>query len=959
MFAKRLRAAFFYGSSILMMLGSLACGSPHQDSPRPRMSTRLLLRWGVWMAYSEWRPDQPHEDWSGSLSIEGGTMRDPRLVIYHGSWGPQRRVYVPLDRPEWKSPHLDFVRPLWGYKGLEGLLVDVEGGERSLLRFRSAMLNVEFRLGDIPEGGQLAWPAGSKYGHSELVACRLEDEGVYWNNLTARQEEARTGKKRVELGLNLFRGDYLRRELHHRLGAWIPPGGTVEIPLTWDRPGTAVATWRFAGTTWAPGPDTMNELYAGSSSPLVKITTRLDGKPLSGASYKAKFMRGANSALEHTDELSGPFSPGGHILSISNLSPDKAYVVLYGVTVRDAPKNWDVLKNCLPFQADWFDGSFPVENAGGDVPSGGRGVIVGYDTNVLAAENGWIDAAIRFQARTGAGNFILFRTETDQVSEADWRRWFKSCRENHLYFALRTQMSKPALPVDELLRLAADTGGEYFLGAKNHELSLPLYAGWNDVDFPPTRTLADVERDYLRYIRESYRVGAAPRLLGEAALFHRYDYKAGVNLILSETMTGNTSLLLAEARGAARAYGRDLWGMHIACHVQCTPEGWHQERMFWLNLYLGYLSGASILEDEEGALAKVHSFVSGPTDPLPSARQKIIADFFRWARRHPRSSPPAVDLGFLYGRHDAITGGMSLNTERPVRVWEGFGPAAPSWEYGRPESGWLLMDAFLPGVWLCPVLRKESGLRRWFAGTPYGQVDVVPIEADAPRLSAYKLLVFPGWHTMEPEDMKKLISYVESGGTLVLGLPHLQSSADRTKILSSTDWPFVDPGLIERLCGIRIGGPGGAARNGEALGQTWDLQDSERGLLGVADILLRGAEVVGRADGRTLVVENKLGKGRTLTFTAYEFFGHRGLETLARAWLEKLARELPSDIRLEGGDGEVSFFVYPQADGRNRVYLINTDWTTPGNEKRCRLRARSGDALDVTVREGQVTEVVM
>jgi hypothetical protein len=127
----------------------------------------------------------------------------------------------------------------------------------------------------------------------------------------------------------------------------------------------------------------------------------------------------------------------------------------------------------------------------------------------------------------------------------------------------------------------------------------------------------------------------------------------------------------------------------------------------------------------------------------------------------------------------------------------------------------------------------------------------------------------------------------------------------------------------------------------------------------VADISLRGAEIVGRADGRTLVVENKLGKGRTITFTAYEFFGHRGLGALARAWLEKLAGERPSDIRLEGGDGEVSFFVYPQPDGRNRVFLINTDWTTPGNEKRCRIKARSGAALDVTVREGQVTEIVL
>jgi hypothetical protein len=187
---------------------------------------------------------------------------------------------------------VSFQRPLWGYKALEGLLVDVEGSKESLLQFRSAMLNIDFRLGDIPEGGQLAWPAGSKYSQSQLVACRLEDEGVYWNSLTSGQEEARTGRKRRELGTTSFRGDFLIRELHHRLGAWIPLGGNVEVPVTWKDSGLAIITWRFAGTYLVPDPETMGEIYSGSSSPVLKLSTRLDGKPLSTAVYKAKFMRG-------------------------------------------------------------------------------------------------------------------------------------------------------------------------------------------------------------------------------------------------------------------------------------------------------------------------------------------------------------------------------------------------------------------------------------------------------------------------------------------------------------------------------------------------------------------------------------------------------------------------------------------------------------------------------------------
>ncbi len=472
-------------------------------------------------------------------------------------------------------------------------------------------------------------------------------------------------------------------------------------------------------------------------------------------------------------------------------------------------------------------------------------------------------------------------------------------------------------------------------------------------------TLEEAERGYIRYVKESYHEEKYPRLLGEAALFHRYDYKAGVNLILSETMTGNTSLLLAEARGAARAYGRELWGMHIACHVHATPEGWHQERMFWLNLYLGYLSGASILEDEEGALAKVHSFVSGPTDPLPAERRKIIAEFIRWAEAHPRTSPLSVDIGFLYGRHEAITGGMSLNTERPVRVWEGFGPAAPEWEYGRPEYGWLLMDIFLPGVWLTPVLREQSSLRRWFAGTPYGQVDVVPIEADAAVLSRYKLLVLPGWHTMKAEDMGKFGEFVAHGGTLVLGIPHLQTSPDRTAVLSRPDWSFVPPRLIERLCGIRIEGLGPSMTSGRIFGREWNLTDPKSGPLQMTDVILRGGRVAAELAGSPLVVENRIGKGRTLTFCAHEYLGHSGLEALARNWLERLVSDLALDVRLEGGDGEVAYFVYPLPDGGRRVFLINTDWTVSGNTKSCRLKTREGKVVAVTVKEGEVTEVLL
>ena len=65
----------------------------------------------------------------------------------------------------------------------------------------------------------------------------------------------------------------------------------------------------------------------------------------------------------------------------------------------------------------------------------------------------------------------------------------------------------------------------------------------------------------------------------------------------------------------------------------------------------------------------------------------------------------------------------------------------------------------------------------------------------------------------------------------------------------------------------------------------------------------------------------------------------------------------PFRVRLEGGDGEVAYFVYPEGEG-HRVFLVNTDWTTAGNTKHCRLHAGS-DSQEVVVREGEIAQVVL
>jgi hypothetical protein len=72
--------------------------------------------------------------------------------------------------------------------------------------------------------------------------------------------------------------------------------------------------------------------------------------------------------------------------------------------------------------------------------------------------------------------------------------------------------------------------------------------------------------------------------------------------------------------------------------------------------------------------------------------------------------------------------------------------------------------------------------------------------------------------------------------------------------------------------------------------------------------------------------------------------------------LKELVDSFDFPIRVEGGDGEVTWFEYPEETGR-RLYFINTDWTVPANEKICRVSTRSGWSAEIAVREGAVTEL--
>lgn len=62
-----------------------------------------------------------------------------------------------------------------------------------------------------------------------------------------------------------------------------------------------------------------------------------------------------------------------------------------------------------------------------------------------------------------------------------------------------------------------------------------------------------------------------------------------------------------------------------------------------------------------------------------------------------------------------------------------------------------------------------------FTSTPYGPIDILPIEASNEVMNQYKALIFLGWNTFDNADIIRIKKFVEQGGTLLLSAVHLNS----------------------------------------------------------------------------------------------------------------------------------------------------------------------------------------
>lgn len=491
-----------------------------------------------------------------------------------------------------------------------------------------------------------------------------------------------------------------------------------------------------------------------------------------------------------------------------------------------------------------------------------------------------------------------------------------------------------ANPTDEML------AGRYYLGSQGHERDgafyywlqtarqvnetlyeavsrmicshpdytyrTPFEYGTKDLyyNFSPEkcRTMEDGARQFVEKASVSLR--GIRRHTGPSTLF-KYLYQAGVEVCGAELMYGPHEVVLSALRGASIAYGRDTYTAHLAVQWGTTPHDSEAHfRRFRLSLFLSYIHGCRHINTEEGFYRMEEMFTqSDRFSRACTGHADVQREFVRFVNTHSRRGKMVSPVAILHGANDAWV----CFTRRNAWSQEG-----EEWQFDTPEESWDLIKVFYPDSLLDAIYRHPcpDEPQGYYSRTPYGTVDILPVEASAEIYGRYRHMAFLGYNTADEEQVEKLCGYVEKGGKLLLGWCHLFTDTDRQAAIRGVPHP-VD---AEKLTGVKLNG-------------FLPQQDG----VSAGDITVTGGDVtvVKEKDGRPLVIRRRLGKGEIWLVNAREYPASCRVrdtyEDILRLFGEEAVTENMEKGWLNGND-TVGSAVYDREDGTRVIYAVNTNW---------------------------------
>ena len=366
--------------------------------------------------------------------------------------------------------------------------------------------------------------------------------------------------------------------------------------------------------------------------------------------------------------------------------------------------------------------------------------------------------------------------------------------------------------------------------------------------------------------------GESTRHTGPSTMF-RYFYQAGYEWLGAEQMYGPEETILSALRGASRAYERKEYGSLHAMQWGSFPfdKPEHALRLY-MSLAVAYMHGSSHMNTEDALWTD--EYMNDRYSKAGKAHLNAQHQVLDFVETHTRRGEMQSNIAVIQGRNDA---------------WKSFGrgnlwsQTGDKWKFNKACESFDLLKVFYPGNVI-----NGCGPDGWFTATPYGTVDILPIEAKREVMNQYKAMIFLGWNTYDATDFERIRDYVAQGGTLLLSAAHLNEE--------------LQPNLPTRF-------PKNDAVLRELLGDNYQ-QLTEK-------------------------TEISFGLGKVVYFPIAAYPAEASLRA---AYVKEMKAIAYKSVTEEIEQGwiihapAVGFTVWNQAD-RRTIYLLNTDWKNKDKEQ--------------------------
>ena len=562
-------------------------------------------------------------------------------------------------------------------------------------------------------------------------------------------------------------------------------------------------------------------------------------------------------------------------------------------------------------------------------------------------------------------NFVTLRTgkTRDPIPKKNFVEWASYLAENKVYFMfLYTIAGAPdgqkSQLTPEIVGAMKEVAGDYFMGDMLGELGtlfcgrMPGYYLKDGGPAMPVQNMPDMQCAKEQYIDTVRAMMEIEREVGvadigvsvvEASVLSSYNLEAGTSIPLAELMPYDPEALVASVRGAARAYRKDTWGTYVAHewyagHYHDDPL---KRKRLELEYKYAYMSGTRVLCHESGdELITAHGRRHERDSDVSTECRNFVNAFGEYIKKDKRPvGDPTVKVAFMQGNLDSWTGKGRSGAVLGSSVWGQY--EGEEWAYNTPEWSWS-------------ILSEIGKKRQWWefdgyaadgcdlsALPAYGTYDLLPASAPADVMAHYDTVIYCGWNTMTADQLERLESFVEQGGTLLMTAAHLNASAQR-----AGEYIPANGGDFSRLFGCKLTGElsrpnlgvkfrADSAVSGVLYPRTLGKGNDPLYAMGhaaYATAELCGGEAVATLEdafsgfdhpGTPAVIEHRLGKGVAILMTTAEYPGHNAVYPLYRFMVRELMRAGAQNARVRvAAPDAVRYTVYE--DGS--VYLLNTDF---------------------------------